>query len=146
MVSTGASKHALVIGADVMSSIIDYTDRTTCVIFGDGAGAAVVEASDDPEIGILDFENYVDGSGGDALCMPAGGSKMPASLETVQQRLHYCEAGRRNGVQVCGSQHRGSVRPHSGAQQSHRRLHRPDGFPPGEPPNHPVGGREARPS
>jgi 3-oxoacyl-[acyl-carrier-protein] synthase III len=89
MVSTGASKHALVIGADVMSSIIDYTDRTTCVIFGDGAGAAVVEVSDDPEIGILDFENYVDGSGGDALCMPAGGSKMPASLETVQQRLHY---------------------------------------------------------
>jgi 3-oxoacyl-[acyl-carrier-protein] synthase-3 len=54
-----------------MSSIIDYTDRTTCVIFGDGAGAAVVEASDDPEIGILDFENYVDGSGGYALCMPA---------------------------------------------------------------------------
>ena len=89
MVSTGASKHALVIGADVMSSIIDYTDRATCVIFGDGAGAAVVEASDDPEIGIIDFENYVDGSGGDALCMPAGGSLRPASLETVQQRLHY---------------------------------------------------------
>jgi 3-oxoacyl-[acyl-carrier-protein] synthase-3 len=76
-------------GYDLMSSIIDYTDRTTCVIFGDGAGAAVVEASDDPEIGIIDFENYVDGSGGHALCMPAGGSKMPASLETVQQRLHF---------------------------------------------------------
>jgi 3-oxoacyl-[acyl-carrier-protein] synthase-3 len=89
MVATGASKHALVIGADVMSSIIDYTDRTTCVIFGDGAGAAVVEASDDPDIGIIDFENYVDGSGGDALCMPAGGSLRPASAETVQQRLHY---------------------------------------------------------
>jgi len=89
MVATGASKHALVIGADVMSSIIDYTDRTTCVIFGDGAGAAVVETSDDEDIGIIDFENYVDGSGGDALCMPAGGSRMPASAETVQQRLHY---------------------------------------------------------
>jgi 3-oxoacyl-[acyl-carrier-protein] synthase-3 len=73
----------------VMSSIIDYTDRATCVIFGDGAGAAVVEASDDPEIGIMDFENYVDGAGGQALCMPAGGSLRPASHETVDQRLHY---------------------------------------------------------
>jgi 3-oxoacyl-[acyl-carrier-protein] synthase-3 len=89
MVRTGASRHALVIGADVMSSIIDYTDRTTCVIFGDGAGAAVVEATHEDDIGILDFENYVDGSGGAALCMPAGGSKRPASHETVDQRLHY---------------------------------------------------------
>jgi 3-oxoacyl-[acyl-carrier-protein] synthase III len=89
MVASGASRHALVIGADVMSSIIDYTDRTTCVLFGDGAGAAVVEASDDDNIGILDFENYIDGSGGDALCMPAGGSLRPASHETVEQRLHY---------------------------------------------------------
>jgi len=89
MVSAGGSKHALVIGADVMSSIIDYTDRTTCVLFGDGAGAAVVEASDDDNIGIIDFENYVDGSGGDALCMPGGGSLRPASRETVDQRLHY---------------------------------------------------------
>jgi len=89
MISSGASKHALVIGADVMSSIIDYTDRTTCVLFGDGAGAVVVEASDDDRIGIIDFENYVDGSGGEALCMPAGGSLRPASHETVDQRLHY---------------------------------------------------------
>jgi len=89
MVSAGGSKHALVIGADVMSSIIDYTDRTTCVIFGDGAGAAVVEASDDPGVGIIDFENYVDGSGGGALCMPAGGSRQPASLDTVAKRMHY---------------------------------------------------------
>ena len=88
-VSSGASKHALVVGADVMSSIIDYTDRATCVIFGDGAGAAVVEASDDPNIGIIDFENYVDGTGGPALCMPAGGSLRPASIETVTQRMHY---------------------------------------------------------
>jgi 3-oxoacyl-[acyl-carrier-protein] synthase-3 len=88
-VVSGASRHALVVGADVMSSIIDYTDRATCVIFGDGAGAAVVEASDVPGIGILDFENYVDGTGGPALCMPAGGSLRPASIETVTQRLHY---------------------------------------------------------
>jgi len=89
LVSSGAASHVLVIGADVMSSIIDYTDRTTCVIFGDGAGAAVVGVSDDEAIGILDFENYVDGAFGEALQMPAGGSLMPASAETVEQRLHY---------------------------------------------------------
>jgi 3-oxoacyl-[acyl-carrier-protein] synthase III len=89
IVAAGGSKHALVVGADVMSSIIDYTDRTTCVLFGDGAGAVVVELSDDENIGILDFENYVDGNGGDALCMPAGGSLRPATHETVDQRLHY---------------------------------------------------------
>jgi 3-oxoacyl-[acyl-carrier-protein] synthase-3 len=88
-VSAGGSNHALVIGADVMSSIIDYTDRTTCVLFGDGAGAVVVEASDDDRIGIIDFENYVDGSGGEALCMPGGGSLHPASEDTVKQRMHY---------------------------------------------------------
>ena len=89
LVSAGGSRHALVIGADVMSSIIDYTDRTTCVLFGDGAGAAVIEASDDDEVGIIDFENFVDGGGGAALCMPAGGSLRPASHDTVEQRLHY---------------------------------------------------------
>jgi 3-oxoacyl-[acyl-carrier-protein] synthase-3 len=89
MVATGAHDHALVIGADVMSSIIDYTDRTTCVLFGDGAGAAIVEPTDDPGLGILDFENYIDGHGGEALCMPAGGSLRPASRETVDQRLHF---------------------------------------------------------
>jgi len=89
IVSAGGSRHALVVGADVMSSIIDYTDRTTCVLFGDGAGAVVVEPSDDDSIGILDSENYVDGRGGPALCMPAGGSRMPATRETVEQGLHY---------------------------------------------------------
>ena len=95
MVSAGGSKHALVIGADVMSSIIDYTDRTTCVLFGDGAGAVVVEASDDDDVGIIDFENYVDGSGGDALCMPAGGSLRPASHDTVDEAPALRQAGRR---------------------------------------------------
>ena len=89
IVSSGGSRHALVVGADVMSSIIDYTDRTTCVLFGDGAGAVIVEPSDDDSIGILDFENFVDGRGGPALCMPAGGSRMPATRETVEQGLHY---------------------------------------------------------
>jgi 3-oxoacyl-[acyl-carrier-protein] synthase III len=89
MIESGASRHALVIGADAMSTIIDYTDRTTCVLFGDGAGAAVVEGTEEDGVGFIDFENYVDGSGGHALCMPAGGSLKPASHETVDQRLHY---------------------------------------------------------
>ena len=69
LISAGAANHVLVIGADVMSSIIDYTDRATCVLFGDGAGAVVLGVSEDPSFGILDFEHQVDGSGGPALCM-----------------------------------------------------------------------------
>jgi len=89
MVATGAHDYALAVGADVMSSIIDYTDRTTCVLFGDGAGAVVVAPAADGEVGVIDFAHVIDGSGGHALCMPAGGSKMPASKETIEQRLHY---------------------------------------------------------
>src|SRR5689334_15441783 len=89
IVAAGGSERALVVGADVMSSIIDYTDRTTCVLFGDGAGAVVVSAAAEGEPHILDFAHMIDGSGGAALCMPAGGSKLPASKETVEQRLHY---------------------------------------------------------
>ncbi len=89
MVATGAHEHALVVGADVMSSIIDYKDRTTCVLFGDGAGAVVLSAAADDEPAIIGFSHEIDGSGGPSLCMPAGGSRMPASHETVEQRLHY---------------------------------------------------------
>ncbi len=89
MVAAGAHDHALVVGADVMSSIIDYTDRTTCVLFGDGAGAVVLSPAADGEPHIIDFEHEIDGSGGPALCMPAGGSRMPASHDTVDQRMHY---------------------------------------------------------
>jgi len=89
LIAAGAANHVLVIGADVMSSIIDYTDRATCVLFGDGAGAVVLGVSEDPSFGILDFEHQVDGSGGPALCMPAGGSRQPATRDTVDQRLHY---------------------------------------------------------
>lgn len=90
IVASGGHEHALVVGADVMSSIIDYKDRATCVLFGDGAGAVVVSAAKDPSEGaILDFEHEIDGSGGSALCMPAGGSRRPSSHETVEQRLHY---------------------------------------------------------
>src|SRR5947207_4393183 len=89
MVATGAHEHALVVGADVMSSIIDYSDRSTCVLFGDGAGAVVVSPARDGEGSIVDFEHEIDGSGGPALCMPAGGSARPASHESVDGRLHY---------------------------------------------------------
>ncbi len=89
LVCSGAHDHALVIGADVMSSIIDYKDRATCVLFGDGAGAAVVSAARPNNGAILDFEHEIDGGGGRALCMPAGGSLKPSSHETIDQRLHY---------------------------------------------------------
>ena len=90
IVASGGAEHALVVGADVMSSIIDYKDRSTCVLFGDGAGAVVVSATTDESKGvILDFEHEIDGSGGPALCMPAGGSRRPSSHETIDERLHY---------------------------------------------------------
>lgn len=88
-VASGAYENALVVGADVMSSIIDYTDRATCVLFGDGAGAVVVRAAKPGEPAIIDFEHEIDGGGGQALKMPAGGSLRPASHHTVDQRLHY---------------------------------------------------------
>jgi 3-oxoacyl-[acyl-carrier-protein] synthase-3 len=89
MVSTGAHDYALVVGADTMSSIIDYRDRTTCILFGDGAGAAVVGPAAADEPAIIDFAHEIDGSGGQALCMPAGGSRMPASHQSVDKRMHY---------------------------------------------------------
>jgi 3-oxoacyl-[acyl-carrier-protein] synthase-3 len=89
LVASGAHDRALVVGADVMSSIIDYKDRATCVLFGDGAGAVVVSAAAPDDGAILDYEHEIDGGGGPALCMPAGGSLKPSSHETVDQRLHY---------------------------------------------------------
>ncbi len=88
-VASGAHDYALVVGADVMSSIIDYKDRSTCVLFGDGAGACVIGVAGPDDGAILDFEHEIDGSGGPALCMPAGGSLRPSSHDTIEQRLHY---------------------------------------------------------
>jgi 3-oxoacyl-[acyl-carrier-protein] synthase-3 len=90
MVAAGAHQRVLVIGADTMSRIINYKDRSTCVLFGDGAGAMLVEPAEDGEdSGFIGFLNEIDGSGGDYLKMPAGGSRLPASRETVDQALHY---------------------------------------------------------
>lgn len=87
-VLTGAHAKVLVVGADVMTSILDYQDRTTCVLFGDGAGAVLLEPAQDGT-GILDYMNEVDGSGICFLNMPAGGSARPATFETVEKRLHF---------------------------------------------------------
>jgi len=89
LVESGAHKKVLVIGADVMSSIIDYTDRTTCVIFGDGAGAVLIEPCEEDEVGLIDFWHEVDGAGGVSLNMPGGGSLHPSTAETVAQKMHY---------------------------------------------------------
>jgi 3-oxoacyl-[acyl-carrier-protein] synthase-3 len=87
-VGSGAHKKVLVIGSDKMSSILDYTDRATCILFGDGAGAVLLEQASDGE-GILDFEHDVDGSGGQFLYMPGGGSLHPATAETVEKKMHF---------------------------------------------------------
>jgi 3-oxoacyl-[acyl-carrier-protein] synthase-3 len=89
LVSTGPPRKVLVIGADTMSRILDYTDRSTCILFGDGAGAFLVETAAEGEEGFLDFVNEIDGSGGQFLKMPAGGSRLPASHETVDARQHF---------------------------------------------------------
>jgi 3-oxoacyl-[acyl-carrier-protein] synthase-3 len=97
LVKAGTHKKVLVIGADTMSRIIDYTDRNTCILFGDGAGAMLIEPTDDPNEGFIGFNNEIDGSGGDYLKQPAGGSRMPATAETVGQRLHFVK---QDGQQV----------------------------------------------
>jgi 3-oxoacyl-[acyl-carrier-protein] synthase-3 len=95
LIESGVHKKVLVIGADVMSSIIDYTDRATCVIFGDGAGAVLLEPCESAstgtpvEVGLIDFHHEIDGSGAVSLNMPGGGSLHPATCETVRAKMHY---------------------------------------------------------
>jgi len=87
----GQAKTVLVIAAETLSKITDYTDRSSCVLFGDGAGAAVVQASDEPDTGILYTTLYADGSGGELMILPAGGSRRPPSQETIEERGHYMQ-------------------------------------------------------
>lgn len=87
-VETGKYKKVIIIGADMMSAITDYTDRTTCPLFGDGAAAVLLEPTTE-EIGVMDHINYTDGKGRHYLHMKAGGSKRPASIETIQNREHF---------------------------------------------------------
>jgi len=87
MIKSGIYKKIIVVGVDTMSSILDYNDRNTCVLFGDGAGAVLVEPNDSN--GVIDSLMKIDGSGGDALYMPAGGSLNPATKETIDKKMHY---------------------------------------------------------
>ena len=88
LIESGAQKKVMVIGADVMSSIIDYKDRATCVIFGDGAGAVLLEPCAEGEIGMIDYLHEIDGSGAVSLNMPGGGSLHPPTAETVAKNMH----------------------------------------------------------
>ncbi len=87
-IESGHSKKVLVVGGDKMSSIMDYTDRTTCIIFGDGAGAVLLEPNEDG-YGVIDSIEHSDGSSGDILCMKGGGSLHPSTVATVEARMHY---------------------------------------------------------
>jgi 3-oxoacyl-[acyl-carrier-protein] synthase-3 len=89
LVESGAHKKVMVIGADANTRMTDYTDRTTCVLFGDGSGAVLIEPAEEGEIGFIDFAHEIDGSGGPALCLPGGGSLHPSSHETVEKKMHY---------------------------------------------------------
>jgi len=89
LVESGMHKKVLVIGADVMSSIIDYTDRATCVIFGDGAGAVLLEPCEAGEVGLVDYWHEIDGAGAVSLNMPGGGSLNPSTAETVAKKMHF---------------------------------------------------------
>ena len=88
-VASGFHSKVVVVGADTMSSIIDYQDRATCILFGDAAGAVLLEPALDEKNALLDYSHELDGSGGPALRMPAGGSLIPPSCETVKNRMHY---------------------------------------------------------
>src|SRR5215467_4508305 len=88
-VASGAHKKAIAVGSDKMTSILNYEDRSTCVLFGDGAGAVLLERADGDHEGILDFEHDIDGSGGQFLYMPGGGSLNPPTRETVDKKMHY---------------------------------------------------------
>ncbi|PHI18325.1 3-oxoacyl-ACP synthase [Lewinellaceae bacterium SD302] len=89
MLEGGKHKKVVVIGADKMSSIVDYTDRTTCVIFGDGAGAVLLEPTEDPGVGIIDYIHRSNGAGAEYLYLTAGGSRKPATVDTVMAREHF---------------------------------------------------------
>ena len=88
-IESGAYKKVIVVGVDTMSSIMNYKDRDTCILFGDGAGAVLVEPSEEDGFGIIDSLSFIDGSGADYLYMPAGGSEKPATHETVDANEHY---------------------------------------------------------
>ena len=89
LVESGAHKKVMVIGSDANTRMTDYTDRATCILFGDGAGAVLIEPAEEGEMGFIDFVYEIDGSGGPALNLKGGGSLNPSSHETVDKKMHY---------------------------------------------------------
>ncbi len=96
-VQNGSYKHVLVIGAETLSRFLDYTDRNTCILFGDGAGAAVISRSDDPAVGLQAFQHGANGDGAPFIAIPAGGSQCPATAGSVAEKMHYLKM---NGREV----------------------------------------------
>ena len=132
MVESGAHTKVLVCGADANTRMTDYTDRTTCVLFGDGGGAVLLEPAEEGEIGFIDYMNEIDGSGGVSLNMPGGGSLNPSTHETVDKKMHYIHQDGPAVLQICRPQDGRGHGEAAGAQRRHRR--RPGLFysPPGQ--------------
>ncbi len=144
-IANGTARKVVVVGADKMSSIIDYTDRATCVLFGDGAGAVLLEPSQDG-YGIMDTLIRSDGAGMIHLHQKAGGSRMPPSAETVAKRLHYVHQEGAAVYKFAIAKHGGSGRRDHGAQQSARRHDRLAGAAPGQQAHHRVDRRAHGPA
>ena len=145
LIASGSQNRVLVIGADTMSRIVDYEDRATCVLFGDGAGALLLEPCEEGEdLGLIDFQHEIDGSGGEFLYMPAGGSRLPATHETVDAKQHFVH---QDGRQV----YRYAVNKMTEICQTlikrnglRDRRHRPADPAPGQRPHHLRRGRAPR--
>ncbi len=103
-IQNGAYKNILVVGAETLSRVIDYTDRNTCILFGDGAGAVVMTAVDNPERGLRAFNLGANGHGAHLIQIPAGGSKLPATAQTVADRMHYIKMNGREVYKFAVSQ------------------------------------------
>ena len=134
-IQSGMYRYALVVGVDCLSKITNWEDRNTCVLFGDGAGAVVLGPVEEGS-GFLSFELGADGSGGDLLKQPAGGSRLPASRDTVDETPPYHFHGRPGGLQICGprdGQCRGRGAGQGGNDEGRHRLPR---SPSGQHPHH----------
>ena len=118
LVESGAHSKVLVCGADANTRMTDYTDRATCVLFGDGGGAVLIEPAEEGEIGMIDFVHEIDGSGGVSLNLPAGGSLNPSTPRDGGQEDALHPPGWAGGLQVCGAQDGRSYDEAAGAQWS----------------------------
>ena len=134
-IETGKYKKIVLVGADKMSAIVDYTDRATCVLFGDGAGAVLIEPSTNG-YGVVDTLIRSDGSGMPHLHQKAGGSRMPPTAETVAKRLHYVHQEGQRGLQIRDRPHGGGLGRDHAAQRPHRRPGRLAGAAPGQQAHH----------